>query len=181
MKRKAVHDNARNPPSYRTIKTSLKSILRNHDEVQPVINSLVIKCNDIVTETYQIIRLYCLKLYHEEKSIPEIDEKFILYAMKAMGTRDNRGKKAENVLLQEELKSFYESEFKHCQLITHDKFDLKRLSHILPYLATQIHTAIHNNLKEHFITRLYRFINKTATAYEQDLNKDQANTKRINC
>ena len=48
------------------------------------------------------------------------------------------------------------------------------MSFLLPYLATQIHTAIHNNLKEHFVTRLYRFINKTATPYEQDLNKEQA-------
>jgi hypothetical protein len=49
-----------------------------------------------VTQTYQLIRLYCLKLYHERHPLPDIDEQFILYAMKAMGTRDNRGKKAEN-------------------------------------------------------------------------------------
>ena len=85
--------------------------------------NIVIRCNDIVTETYQLIRLYCLKLYHEHQPLPEIDEQFILYSMKAMGVRDNRGKKAENSGLQEELSSFYESEFK--TLITHDKFDLR--------------------------------------------------------
>ena len=164
------------PSSHRTIKCSLKSILRDYNTIQPIINDIVIRCNDIVTETYQLIRLYCLKLYHEHQPLPEIDEQFILYSMKAMGVRDNRGKKAENSGLQEELSSFYESEFK--TLITHDKFDLKNMSFLLPYLATQIHTAIHNNLKEHFVTRLYRFINKTATSYEQDLNKEQAKVER---
>ncbi len=102
--------------------------------------------------------------------MPEIDEQFILYSMKAMGTRDNRGKKAQNTGLRDELAAFYEAEFK--DLITHDKFDLKNISFLLPYLATQMHTAIHNNLKEHFITRLYRFINKTVTPYEQEAGKD---------
>lgn len=164
------------PSSHRTIKCSLKSILKDYKTVQPIINDLVVRCNDIVTETYQLIRLYCLKLYHEDQSIPEIDEPFILYAMKAMGTRDNRGKKAENTGLQEEFSRFYEAEFK--QLITHDKFDLKNMSFLLPYLATQIHTAIHNNLKEHYVTRLYRFINKTVAPYEQDLTKEQAKAER---
>lgn len=164
------------PSSHRTIKCSLKSILRDYNTIQPIINDIVIRCNDIVTETYQLIRLYCLKLYHECQPIQEIDEQFILYAMKAMGTRDNRGKKADNTELQEQLSSFYELEFK--TLITHNKFDLKNMSFLFPYLATQIHTAIHNNLKEHFVTRLYRFINKTATPYEQDLNKEQAKAER---
>ena len=67
--------------------------------------------------------------------------------------------------------NFFEQEFN--ALITHNKFDLKNMSFILPYLATQVHTAIHNNLKEHFITRLYRFINTTVTSYEQDLSKEK--------
>ena len=164
------------PSSHRTIKCSLKSILKDYKTVQPIINDLVVRCNDIVIETYQLIRLYCLKLYHKHQPIPEIDEQFILYSMKAMGTRDNRGKKAQNTGLQDELASFYEAEFK--DLITHNKFDLKNMSFLLPYLATQIHTAIHNNLKEHFITRLYRFINKTVSPYEQDFDKKQAKTER---
>jgi len=176
MKRKQPPDKGEKPSSHRTIKCSLKAILKNYKDIQPIINDIVIKCNDIVVETYQFIRLYCIKLYHNCQSIPEIDEGFILYVMKALGTRDNRGKKAANTGLQEELTSFYETEFK--QLITHDKFDLKNMSFLLPYLATQIHTAIHNNLKEHFVTRLYRFINKTATSYEQYLNKEQAKSER---
>jgi hypothetical protein len=174
--KKQPPDPDKKPSSHRTIKCSLKSILRDDQTIQPIINDLVIRCNDIVIETYQLIRLYCLKLYHERQFLPELDEQFILYAMKAMGTRDNRGKKAENEGLQERLATFYEHEFK--ALITHNKFDLKNMSFLLPYLATQVYTAIHNNLKEHFITRLYRFINKTVMPYEQDLSKEQVKLER---
>ena len=41
-----------------------------------------------------------------------------------------------------------------------------------------MHTAIHNNLKEHFVTRLLRFINKTAEMYDEDLDKVEARKAR---
>ena len=47
---------------YKTIKTSLKSIIKT-PEIQKIINDLVIKCNDIIIDTYQFIRLYNLKKY----------------------------------------------------------------------------------------------------------------------
>jgi len=41
-----------------------------------------------------------------------------------------------------------------------------------------MHTAIHNNLKEHFVTRLLRFINKTTQVYDEDLDKVDARKAR---
>ena len=82
-----------NHPSYRTVKTSLKSILRNYQDIQPEINKLVIRCNDIVIQTYQFIRLYVLHKYHNKQELPIINKKFIEYCFKVQGTRDNRGKK----------------------------------------------------------------------------------------
>lgn len=37
---------------YKTVKTCLKSILFYCQTIQPEINKLVIKCNDIVIQTY---------------------------------------------------------------------------------------------------------------------------------
>jgi len=164
------------PNSHRTIKCSLKTILRNK-EIQSTINDLVIKCNNIIIETYQFIRLFCLYKYHNKQDIPELTEKFILYCIKCLGIRDNRGKKADNDNLLTELNQFYENEFK--SLLDHKyKYELKNMSFLLPYLATQLHTSFHNNLKEHFITRLLRFINKTTTDYEIGLDKEQVNKER---
>ena len=162
--------------SHRTIKCSLKSIVRD-ETISPRIEELVLHCNAIVIETYQFIRLFCLTKYARRDALPQLDEKFILYCLKAMGKRDNRGRKAQNESMQTELDTFYISEFK--PLLAHDdKFELRNYTFLLPYLATQMHTAIHNNLKEHFVTRLLRFINKTARVHEQDLDKIDARKAR---
>ena len=146
------------PTTHRTIKCPLKTILRE-EKYLPIINELVIRCNTIVTEAYQFIRLFCLYKYHNKQPIPEITERFVLYCIKTTGVRDNRGKKAENQELHRELNDFYEKEFK--PLLTHNKHDLRNMTYLLPYLATQMVTAINNNLKEHFIKRLIRFVNST--------------------
>lgn len=170
-------DLKRKPSSYRTVKTSLKSILRDYETYQPLINEIVLRCNAIVTEAYQFIRLYCLDKFRKNESMPVLDEKFILYCIKATGTRDNRGRKAENEQLQVDLEQFYAQEFQ--PLLSHEeKHDLRNYTYLLPYLATQMHTGIHNNLKEHFITRLLRFINKTTTQYEVGLSKEEVKKER---
>ena len=167
----------RKPPSHKTVKVSLKSILRDYNKYSPLINDIVIRCNSIVTETYQFIRLYCLDKFRRNEPLPLLDEKFILYCIKATGTRDNRGKKAEYKELKNELEDFYTSEFQ--PLLAHkEKHDLRNFSNLLSYLATQIHTGLHNNLKEHFITRLLRFINKTVSIYEEGLSKDEVKKER---
>ena len=181
MRRKRKRDEPTDEPatqsSYRTIKCSLKSIVRDEKFI-PQIEAIVLHCNAIVIEAYQFIRLFCLTKYAaKDVALPQLDYNFILYCLKATGKRDNRGRKAQNESLQAELDAFYEYEFK--SLLAHeDKFDLCCYSKLLPYLATQMHTAIHNNLKEHFVTRLLRFINKTAEMYDEDLDKVEARKAR---
>ena len=41
-----------------------------------------------------------------------------------------------------------------------------------------MHITFHNNPKEHFVTRLLRFINKTAQMYDEDLDKVDARKAR---
>jgi hypothetical protein len=131
-----------------------------------------------VTEVYQFMRLYCLYKFHHKELLPSLDEKFILYCIRATGTRDSRGKKAENEILRKELEDFYTKEFQ--PLLAHkEKHDLRNFTTLLPYLATQIHTGLHNNLKEHFITRLLRFINKTTPIYEDGLTKEEIKKERL--
>ena len=128
--------------SHRTIKCSLSSIVRD-EAIVPQIEAIVLHCNAVVIETYQFIRLFCLTKRAQGVALPQLDEKFILYCLKAMGKRDNRGRKAQNESTQAELDAFYISEFK--PLLAHDdKFELRNYTFLLPYLATQLNTAIHN-------------------------------------
>ena len=47
--------------AYTTIKTTLKSVLINHKEVQPYIANLVFEMNDLMIHSYQFIRMYVLQ------------------------------------------------------------------------------------------------------------------------
>ena len=152
--------------AYKTFKIPLKSILLNRDTMHPLINNLVFEMNDLVIHTYQFIRLYILHQYTNNKDVPTITENFILYCVKSLGSRDNRGKKGKDIELLERLDVFYKTEYK--PLLNHEKTNLKNTSFLLPYLATQIHTSLHNNFQEHFIQHFLRFINKTTTEITED-------------
>jgi hypothetical protein len=152
--------------AYKTFKIPLKTILLNRDTTQPVINHLVFEMNDLVIHTYQFIRLYVLDKYTKNQPLPNIDETFILYCIKTLGTRDNRGKKGKDTELLELLDAFYKIEYQ--PLLNHEKTNLKNTTFLLPYLATQIHTSLHNNFQEHFIQHFLRFINKTTNQITED-------------
>ena len=152
--------------AYKTFKIPLKTILLNRDMVQPVINNLVFEMNDLVIHTYQFIRLYVLNCYTNKQPLPELDETFISYCIKSLGSRDNRGKKCKDTELLEILEKFYQEEYQ--PLLNHEKTNLKNTSFLLPYLATQIHTSLNNNLQEHFIQHFLRFINKTTTEITEE-------------
>ena len=154
--------------AYTTIKTTLKSVLHNHKEVQPVITNLVFEMNDLMIHSYQFIRLYVLKCYNDKQPLPEINEKFILYCIKTLGVRSNQGVKSKDTDLLETLQEFYDKEYQ--PLLNHEKTQLKNTTFLLPYLATQLHTSLSNNTQEHFIQHFLRFINKTT----KDITEDKA-------
>jgi len=165
-----------------TIKTSLKSILRNYQIDQPRINMLVLECHQIITRTYQLLRLYLLHRYNQirqqlEKdpsmSIPHslfppiiggdgkpstnINKELILHFIRAGGIRDVRGRRASNQSFVKELDNFYTKEYAPC--LRKDKYDLKNKTYLITYLAQQIQTGYNNNIKVHFITRIRRLMN----------------------
>ena len=154
--------------AYTTIKTTLKSVLHNHKNVQPVITNLVFEMNDLMIHSYQFIRLYVLKCYNDNQPLPEINEKFILYCIKTLGIRSNQGVKSKDTYLLETLQEFYDNEYQ--PLLNHEKTQLKNTTFLLPYLATQLHTSLSNNTQEHFIQNFLRFINKTT----KDITEDKA-------
>ena len=142
-----------------TVKTSLKSILKNYEVNFPRINQLVIECNEIVVRTYQLIRLYILHQYYQNEPVPHLDKDMILYFIRAGGVRSKQGAKASNRQLEEELDHFYETEFQ--PYLQKEKYNLVNKSYLTPYLAQQIQTGFNNNLKVHFLTRIRRFMNLT--------------------
>ena len=152
--------------AYKTLKIPLKSVLLNRNLVQPVINNLVFEMNDLMIHSYQFIRLYVLNCYSNKLALPEIDNTFILYCIKSLGTRSNQGVKSKNTELLDKLEKFYLEEYQPSA--NHEKTNLKNTTFLLPYLATQIHTSLSNNAQEHFIQHFLRFINKTTSRITED-------------
>jgi hypothetical protein len=152
--------------AYKTLKIPLKTILLNCNTIQPVINNLVFEMNNLVIHTYQFIRLYILYCFTNNNPLPELNDTFISYCIKTLGTRDNRGKKCKNTELLETLEEFYKTEYQ--PLLNHEKTNLKNTTFLLPYLTTQINTSLSNNIQEHFIQHFLRFINKTTSDITED-------------
>jgi hypothetical protein len=152
--------------TYKTIKIPLKSILLNRILLQPIVNNLVFEMNDLMIHSYQFIRLYVLNCFSNKIALPEIDDTFILYCIKTLGSKSNQGAKSKNTELLGMLERFYLEEYQPA--VNHEKTNLKNTSFLLPYLATQIHTSLSNNPQEHFIQHLLRFINKTTSQITED-------------
>jgi len=163
---------------YKTIKTSLKSIIKT-PEIQKLINDLVLKCNDIIIDVYQFIRLYNLKKYKDKEELPIMDKKFISYCIMTLGTRDNRGVKSQNTEFVEELNKFYSDEFQ--PIYNHTKYCLTGLNYVLPYLCISISTCLSNNIKEHFSKRIAKFVSKLGGIYyDTHYNGDITDDKEYN-
>ena len=140
---------------FKSIRTSLKSIIKDSD-TQKKINDLVIRINDIVIDTYQFIKLYVLKKLNNNQDVPTIDTDFIKYCITALGTRDNRGKKTVATPLLQEIQEFYTTDFQ--PINNHQKHQLNNLSYTIHYICSSIEVNITNNIKEHFIKHLFKFI-----------------------
>jgi hypothetical protein len=97
--------------------------------------------------------------YKNNKSIPIIDEPFINAVMKTLCKEASNGRPPSKKTkeLKMKLKTFYDNEFS--KLIENDKIDYLHMNTILDYLATDILTMYENNIKQHYIEYVERFVN----------------------
>ena len=180
------------PDKYRTIKCSLKSIIK------PALNNTTLfdacmRTHQIVIHTYHFLRLWILHKYHNKKDIPFISDDTIKMAFKAL-LKDSQGPKPKgtNLELFIEFKKFYDNEYKNLNYT--DKIDGNNLSQILGYMSIDMLTNIENNIKLHFIKYVFRFVNSsfrkqnnellekcekgTKTKLRKELNKDLHDIKQ---
>ena len=145
---------------YKTVKTSLRSIVKD-DVVCEKINNCVKTSNRIVIKTYLFLRLLTLHNYHNKIVNPIIDNDFVDYCIRTVSIRkDKRGiKDSKNLELKNMLNEFYEQEFKPLLPLNEEIETYTGMTFILPYLAEQISSVIKTNIKEHYVTRLKRYLN----------------------
>ena len=94
--------------------------------------------------------------------------------MKGTIKKEEKSRRKLNKLgMKQDMEESYEYEFKGL-LSNPTGYCRSGLGHALPYLATQMVTAYHNNINEHFMTKLLRFINKTGGDYEEGIDKENS-------
>lgn len=149
------------PPEdfFKGIKLSLKSVLKHPDINTPKITNAVIQCNKIVINVLLFMKLYLLNYYDTYNALPVIDKVFVNSCMKIMCNEKPQGRppKKEIKELKDTLTAFYKTEFE--PLIQKETLEYTHMNTILDYLTIDILTMYENNIKNHFVEYVERYVN----------------------
>ena len=143
----------------KTNKDNIKNIIRNTN-ILPIINDLVGRTNKIITHCYQFLKLYLITLYDNNQDFPIIDKEFLCDIFKVLTKRIcNTGGYTDKNMPQQLriLTEFYNNNYSQTiydnEIIYYDK-----LSYILAYEAIDMITNIQNNIQEHFLQHLFKYV-----------------------
>jgi hypothetical protein len=149
------------PEFFKSVKTSLKSILKHPEFNEAKINNVVIKAHKIAIHTLQFMKLYFLYHYETNGILPEIDKVLILNIMKVVcgekHTKMGKPPKQETIELQEQLTIFYKKHYK--PYTQTEQLDYEYMSNVLAYLCEDIQTIYSNNIRLHYVDYVERFVN----------------------
>ena len=160
-------------------KTPLVNICKN-DSLINKINDNCILVNKIIIQVYQFVNLYLLYLYNNNMIFPNIDIDFIVVVIKTITIRnDTRGAKpSDNTKkLLDTLKKFYNDHYKQC-IKDEDIMNDTKLNYITKYESIDIVKNINNNVSEHFIDYVNKFVNVSFNIQKQI--KEITNNKDLN-
>lgn len=164
---------------YKTVKTSLKSIVKSDDYLQ-TINRIVFRMNKIVIHAYNFFKLFCLYLHHSDQTFPDINQYLIVMIIKTICKANTSGRKFanKNQKLREQLNAFYEEIYKPLMKET-DDISYTNLTQMIEYEATIIITGLSNHIQEHFVDMINRIVNIYYKKNEFiELNKDKKDLVR---
>jgi hypothetical protein len=150
------------PDFFKSIKTSLKSVLKHPEINTKILNDAVIKSNKIVIHTLQFLKLYLLDYYENNNhTLPDISKELINNSMKVVcGEKtEKRGKPAKNetVEMKDKLTTFYNNHY--LPLIQNDPIDYAGLNTVLDYLKEDVITMYENNIQLHYVEYVERYVN----------------------
>ena len=149
------------PEYYKSVKTSLKSILKQTDINSSKINDAVFMSNKIVIRTLQFLKLFLLYSYEEHHTLPHVNHILINTTMKILcDIKDEKGgrpPKKETMEMKEKLVYFYKQHYQPTTQI--DPLDYRYLNNVLEYLTQDIETMYENNIQLHYVDYVERYVN----------------------
>ena len=144
-------------PYFKTIKTSLKNIVKNEFIIRKI-NDTTIIANKIMIHSLHILKLYILDKFERNEQLPVINKQFVTSIMKTVCVEPSAGRKPspKTQEIKDDLKNFYDLYYIHIQ---GEEFSYLHMNTILDYLAVDIVTMYENNIKQHFIDYIERYVN----------------------
>jgi hypothetical protein len=150
------------PEFFKSIKTSLKSVLKHPELNTKIINDAVVKSNKIVIHTLQFLKLYLLDYYeNNNQTLPIVSKELINNSMKVVcGEKtEKRGKppSKETIEMKDKLTTFYNHHY--LPLTQNDPIDYAGLNTTLDYLKEDVITMYENNIQLHYVEYVERYVN----------------------
>ncbi len=143
---------------YQTIKTSLKSVVRN-EVITEKLTNVALLTSRIMTHTLQFMKLYFIHLYDNGQAIPLIDRAFNTAVMKILCDTPTSGRppKAETVILKATLTEFHNEHY--APIMQDTPMNYRHLNTVIDYMGDEIVTMYENNIKQRFCAYVERFVN----------------------
>jgi hypothetical protein len=150
------------PEFFKSIKTSLKSVLKHPELNTKIINYAVVKSNKIVIHTLQFLKLYLLDYYeNNNQTLPIVSKELINNSMKVVcGEKtEKRGKppNKETIEMKDKLITFYNQHY--LPLTQNDPIYYAGLNTTLDYLKEDVITMYENNIQLHYVEYVERYVN----------------------
>ena len=146
---------------YKTVKTSLNSIVTDPYVIKSL-NSTVLMAHRITIHTLQFLKLYLLYSYQTTQELPLVNHDLIINIMKTLApkqTQRGRPPKPQTAEMKEKLHIFFRSHYQPLMTAEDPPLSYKHMNQILEYMAITIETMYLNNIKQHFVTCVERYIN----------------------
>ena len=146
---------------YKTIKTSLSSVTTDYDVIF-TLNEAVSNAHRIAIHTLQFLKLYLIHSFDTTQVLPTVDHALIINIMKTLApkqTKVGRPPKDVTVELKTQLE-FFCRQYYQPTIVTEDPpLSYEHMNTILEYMAVTIETGYLNNIKQHFVSTIERYVN----------------------
>ena len=165
---------------YRTIKTSLSSITTDYDVIF-TLEEAVFNAHRISIHTLQFLKLYLIYSFETTQLLPQINHSLIINIMKTLAPKQTRGgrpPKDVTAELKTQLHAFYLQYYQPTMVKEESPLSYEHMNTILEYMAVTIETGYLNNIKQHFVSCVERYVNvcfekkSKVESLKADLNLD---------
>lgn len=147
-----------NEPLYRSLKTSLHSVLKTHNKIS-FIQNIVINVNNLRFHLLQFTKLYFLYLLNLNKSFPVLHRDFFSCVVRVLTVSKSKRKAfIKNNDLFEQVSQFYNENYKKLINFDENVINIDGIQNTVRYMITDIITDYENNIKMRYFDHVKNYI-----------------------